>query len=601
MCKNRIDDETLKSEPASFGEEDVKKLENAHKAFKGGNLRVLVGAGLSQDCAFPSWDGLVKRLLREVIELLGNSKLRLGDHESLRAALGRDGIVDFAKTVLQTGPDGDQQLRAALAAALYPERARLSRGDRADLPGFLRPSSTHRRLVSMALDHAVAHSNSTLLFTTNYDPLLEIAMMRGLQDRDVAWDAYVRPSPTTYQGNAGVDEAFIVNHLHGFIDPWGEASYLILGESDYIELSANPDRPANKILDSFLDSRFDKLILGASLRDPNIRRTLYQKKKLGDGRRIYAVYHGDDTSDAVEFGNYLWKQFGVEPLIVNSYSDIPELLRIVQFGPSPDAWLQHSIDWLEKSASVGGIYEDGSVREACERALGDAVGYLKSLFVTVPHEELAIAVYVPVRCEDRYCLAQVCSSIVPSSKWAAAHKERRLRLGSDIVQGVGGVAFYHGTSLDQSLGDRFIDHLFPSEKSSQWFELGKDRGWRSILAVTVTEGPKWLPTMSVTITSTRRDPFWRHLSGAEVADLKMLLRKVGSWVWHDAVAGKVRPYARVLDDGDAGPDREQSSSRRKKKQSKKPGANRKTVGRSGVLKRANRSSQSSTEEANDQN
>src|SRR5205823_14749884 len=107
------------------------------------------------------------------------------------------------------------------------------------------------------------------ILTTNFDPLLEVALAK-LAQRRLDWKKY-RLAAAIHGFRPG-----FVEHLHGWLDPDGTTGgQLVLTESDYFDLARNAAAPANRRLRSLFTAPGATLILGMSMYDVNIRRLLY--------------------------------------------------------------------------------------------------------------------------------------------------------------------------------------------------------------------------------------------------------------------------------------------------------------------------------------
>lgn len=185
-----------------------KAVADLHRFYGRKQLRLLVGNGVSIPSGFPPWDSLNLGLLEVLIRADSRDRnLWAGLIEpelpkltrSLYDVLGRNGAADFVR---MTSP---RRFKRRLAEVLFSDVT-------------LRPESltdTQRQLAAMS-------SNAPLL-TTNFDPLLEMAIadLKG----SLKWERY-RKTP---RADVRAFTSGVVEHVHGFIEPdGGTGGHLIL-------------------------------------------------------------------------------------------------------------------------------------------------------------------------------------------------------------------------------------------------------------------------------------------------------------------------------------------------------------------------------------
>ena len=133
-------------------ENPVASIMEMHRAYHSRSLNVLVGAGTSIAAGFPDWMELCTQILAETAPRLAAGESPAAFATEIINELGREAALDVARESLDESP-----FLRCLASALYRGRKM------ADLP-VLR---VHRQLASLAC--------KAKLFTTNFDPLLELA------------------------------------------------------------------------------------------------------------------------------------------------------------------------------------------------------------------------------------------------------------------------------------------------------------------------------------------------------------------------------------------------------------------------------------------
>ncbi len=323
-------------------------LDVLHDAYENNNLRLLVGAGASIMAGFPDRTalefGLLKsflakdlettqkvssiilpfldRISREVHEKLQRDALTLAWHGANDAGAKQPGWKDFE----------------IFAKVLYDGR----RIDQLPVP---------------SLQRQIACMNKAIIFTTNYDPLIELAMARLSVDDGVhqntperQWKQYMK---TEKNGGIETYSPSSVYHLHGYVSPEGrkEGSF-ILTERHYFELAKEKEKNnvANVMLGDALNKDGILLIVGMSLTDPNLRRVLYEATKSDINRpTIYAVLRENDETVRT-YQTTVLQYVGINPIWVGEYEQIENVLRQVKHATYHrdvvPAWATASAVWI---------------------------------------------------------------------------------------------------------------------------------------------------------------------------------------------------------------------------------------------------------------
>jgi hypothetical protein len=494
-----------------------------HGAFAAGDLHVLVGAGTSIASGFPPWDALNVGLLEN--HLRDDAANKFVPADQLRAlalrlygALGRDAAADF---VLLAAPE---KYLGSLTRVLYYGR------EIEDLP--LR--SIHRQLAALA--------PSATLYTTNYDPLLELALremdLRKTGNKNDFW-LYRKP-----RGNFPDEPKHrrpVVHHIHGWIDPNGTSGgTVILTESQYLELQEQKRAAANVALKSLLESG-TLLVVGMSFTDPNLRRLVYKRSKdrLRDGnQRVFAVMKSPDPALL-----YYWRTRDVHIIPVESHDDLPGLMRDVQFGlPSagaPPPWLAVSTAWIERNllpVAFSDVWQ-----QAAHDWLSALERQIRPWFALPSEEAIHITLFVPLRGGDGHVyLSKMASSrrAMSGADARAQAGERRFGLDRGREQGVAGHAFGSGVTCTALEGDPLVNQNFP-RKEVPWDPENANRDWRSVMAIPMLDLPEWLPVSVTVITSNLAQPFWKRFGDRASTYQDELLKMV----WRTAqrmIAGTAR-------------------------------------------------------------
>lgn len=502
-------------------------IEELHECFEAGSLRILVGAGVSAASGLPGWDALNLSLLRAVIESDLGSRCDGSQAQSyVRTLVGAEAIDELAREVYRRiGRDaaadfamrrlGDAQFKRTLAAKLYPRPAE-------QLP--LR--NTQRQLAAMAL----AASNRDLLFTTNYDPILEraIAQMRGAPEE---WALHRAP----LSARSRTQRRPTVHHLHGWVDDRGVVGgTLVLTETSYLGLFADKRAKPNLDLKKLLEGHAPLLVLGMSLADPNLRRLLDRRRitplRAGENA-IYAVMVGEDGAVDEQLNQYWTGTWDVNPLWLPNFGYIPHLLRQVQWGWTGESlpWFGACVEWFEQELGELRFLDAWQLR--ANRSLLTLIEHVRTYFALAPREVIHASLFLPAWEGDRQQLQLLATSRhVRSGAQARAYAKRRsLRVAPErAVQGVAGISFHFGNSNDACDNHPSINYNFTSSQVREWDRNFNMRDWRSILAVPALGGERSLPYAVMSLTSNLGRPFWRQFENErhDLPVLKTLMRRV---------------------------------------------------------------------------
>jgi hypothetical protein len=495
-------------------------IEQLHKSYRSGTLRVLVGAGTSIPAGFPAWDrlclGLLEAYLRDKYEdQILISPAQLGElAKGLLSTLGRDAAADFVRVA------DPERWHERLADALYEQRAI------DELPVL----STHCQLAALAR-HAA--QPAAFLYTTNYDPLIELALAYLAPGSD--WQRH-RRAGISADSVAGQP---LVHHVHGWIDPDGDAGgTVVLTESHYLELQRETDADPNRLLHRLLKNEGALLIVGMSLADPNLRRLLYHRKRdelLSASQRVYVVLKRRDPV----LDGYLvehWRSWRIDIVLVDDFDDVPGLLREVAWGRevSP-AWLDASRAWMRER--IGDVFWSDAWQALAHNTLKALEEQISVWFALPQEERVQLSLFVPTPTEGDASLCKVASSrTLRTGEVARRHAlARRLGVARGAEQGVAGVAFARGTTGEVLDDDEGINLGFSKEMVQLWDLSEGYRAWRSILSVPVLDSPAWLPTAVINVTSNFSRPFWATFEERErsMPELEKMLRRAVKWLLVD--------------------------------------------------------------------
>lgn len=425
--------------------------------------------------------------------------------DKLDEKLGREAI-DFVKE--STEP---KEFRRLLAQVLYSGRA-------------------IEELPVPPLQRQIAAMNRALIFTTNYDPLIELALMR-IQDgvrldplrKENRWEKYrkgleKRPKPG------------FVHHLHGYLSPEGQSEgAIVLSEGDYFDLFGSPKKGANRAILDLLRSEGALLILGMSLSDPNIRRLLYEGRfsKSPVDSQVYAVMRSNPELASIYERSH-WKNRKVTILGIQDFDQIDELLRMIKFGRpetgSNPPWLERSLRYV--AASIPAVFSNSwqekahqrliKLREQLEILFPLAHGERIDIGFLVPHgdsaEEAALAIVA--RTQER-----------PGNEEEARARARLFSFGLRFSQeqGCSGPSFCSGVPREALNDDKRAHLRVERSTREQWYRKLGYQEWRSILTVPILDSKDWVPVAALSLTSNRHEPFWAA-KPEHLPELKSVLR-----------------------------------------------------------------------------
>lgn len=496
-------------------------------AYRKGLLNVFVGAGISQESNFPSWEAFIKELMRQYLALTFESKTPVAMlastnidsfAEEIFSALGREAAADFVYRA------SSKRFPSLLGDVLYDRRSI------EDLP----LKSVHRQIAAL--------SDKARLYTLNFDPLLELAISRKFPDKE--WLDFRSP----LKNGEILRRKHKVEHLHGWIDPDGKTSSdLVFTESDYLELTKNSGAPANTFLEILLAKANTTLILGMSLADPNFRRVLYflNQQQRSSRERIYAVMRQQKPA----LDHYVqehWENRGLRLLFIETHDEIPGLLRDVQWGEAPPAglprWIKEAIFWRQRILPGDVIFSEPWQRIAYT-SLSELSQQVRNLFEVPQHEKLHFSLFVPFWESPKSArLRMVASSRKDVGRKGAIVRARNrvLSIRKGQEQGIAGVCFSTGINRAVAYGEGRVDINFTAEMSKKWLSQEGYRDWRSIIAMPVIDTEDWIPVAVIALTSNFLTPFWKNF-GAKQNLLEPELHTIMRRTVHFCLKGHLAP------------------------------------------------------------
>jgi hypothetical protein len=473
-----------------------------HKAYTEGRLRMLVGAGASIRAGFPSWDELNRGLLSDFLKYDLEKTQAKGLQillsvlpeitEAVHGKLGQE-AVDLVWDNL----DREDFFRL-VGKVLYGGRAI----EELPLP------SLHRQIAAM---------DKMLLFTANYDPLLELALLRvrdGVRLRPGEPNDNWMPYRVTLDWKDNVAYApGRVYHIHGFVGPEGDyRGQVVLTEGHYFELAHDRRWKPNEAMLDILQQDGILLIIGMSLNDPNLRRLLYERSKSGLGNKeIYAVFKGDEELTSA-YQEMHWKRRGVRLTWVRDYDQIEDMLRQIKYGPylrgqAPE-WVKNSRSWLRGRGFPDRFFTD-KWQSAATTALGSLKQQIDLLFPCQFGEQIGLNFLSLAGANPTL---QLVARTQDDTMTGAQAKDRAALYSFSLAfrseHGSSGASFVRGQP-DEALDDTIWAHRnIDRQTIESWY---KDRGfqdWRSIISIPILDSGDWVPVGVLAITSNLARPFW---------------------------------------------------------------------------------------------
>jgi NAD-dependent SIR2 family protein deacetylase len=329
-----------------------------------------VGAGVSIDAGFPSWDGLVQGL-----------SLRIADER----------VRDLAMQ------DGDNALRKAesIFRLIHPSSTATDAGILQEVLYTGMPKTEPGSLARIIAKIALKLGERCSILTTNFDDVLETAIEAESksQGNDATPQAYSlrnetqdqgKPVPTTVDDLPAVQEwrtardsvgAFAVMHLHGMTRRREEPLRpLILTESQFLRYGGL----VRQVINEELKDRV-VVFVGVSLGDPNVIGPLWDRAQSADERTpCFALQVTGTTKGATSVREsrsytlakyeYVESVLDVRPIFLKSYSQLYQALT--------ETWLclKHGDRYFDKSQPKPMSYGERYRRliTAChERVAGD--------------------------------------------------------------------------------------------------------------------------------------------------------------------------------------------------------------------------------------
>lgn len=243
----------------------------------------------------PSWPWLVRRMCREI--LLHTAE---GEHYELQKFFVEEGPLDCA-----------QLFRETVGASNYRDFL-VRQFDTSALS--IDPTPSHAALVRLDLP---------LLFTTNYDELIEAAY------RQATLSLRVSISESQFRARRAERPPRHLVKLHGSID---QPETVVLTRMDYAAARSERKEMLDFLRAELIDAAF--LFVGFSLSDPNFN-LLHDDIRLVYGMNVPPSYTVQGQHDPVK-ERYL-RSLGVNTIWLDDWNDLPEFLNRINPQGTPSA------------------------------------------------------------------------------------------------------------------------------------------------------------------------------------------------------------------------------------------------------------------------
>ncbi len=395
-------------------------------------LGIFVGAGVSIEAGLPSWNALIKRLLKKIAP----------ETESFRvaAAAGSDKLdqlaAEFAeRTLASLGPLAAAAVIKAHFEASYVSKVKEALYEGIDVPA---PGPTALAIARFVL--GTDASNRPPILTTNFDPLLEMALRRALEREERDPDRVRTVLPDEIGSEPLDPDRFNVVHLHGLVvHPEGQVAHAGLLDRDSQEIVFAEDEflvPGAKghAVRDLAEKALDKgpfLFLGAGLTDMNVLGYLYRAESRDRSARHATVAVSQqvatdvdpDAGEAVvealqQTAAARLRKAQVDVAFVDTYSEASQFMRELSlhraakgtgedggYDESRHAWRMRSHRFEQRALTVGLLpaknrdKEFAKLQKRLRPVLDRAVRKLKQRFEEIPafqteDEQLALHLWV---------------------------------------------------------------------------------------------------------------------------------------------------------------------------------------------------------------
>ena len=238
-----------------------------------------------------------------------------------------------------------------------------------------------------------------------------------------------------------------------------------------MRIAASHSAPQNLALAEIFADGTHTLVIGMSLTDPNIKRVLYEARRLRAGNNlppVTVIMRAKNRKHEGLLRAFWSKQGGVNPLFVADYEEVPELLRTIQWGiplrGEAEYWLSTSTDWVEKCSSITGATLFNPESQKRKKALLRNVKAQLTIRFAIPNpEKIELTVFVPIKINGPTKLCLIADSRKGGERNQEPLEEARIRslaITRDGSEGLAGLSFVSGTDREVLDEEAYLDQNF---------------------------------------------------------------------------------------------------------------------------------------------
>lgn len=330
-------------------------------------VTIVVGAGASMESGLPSWATLLERLL-----------LPLAKSEGLTKQPDQEAFVDWLLEC--EGLVGAAVIaEAALGNSFLTElREALYQGISTPAPGPTARAIAQLRRQCLNVDAE--------LVTTNYDDLLEVALLSGSKSDEPTLEVVSLVDDRKPRATATP-----VRHLHGLVTPTKHEGTIVLSEAHYHRM-----QDGHHWQEQFMADRLNNsscLFIGTSLNDPNLLRYLYRQGMPTRphiacfARQQDASYYDRATKAAAlareRIASLRWEEAGTQALRMDHFWEIAQLVWEISLARQQGAAYQpyplRAQEW--QSAASRSVLTRGrlfaEIQDSMQGFLNDIAAWVK--------------------------------------------------------------------------------------------------------------------------------------------------------------------------------------------------------------------------------
>lgn len=291
------------SDLSAWSESTRNAIKRLRDHWRGKELVLVAGAGVSVGAGIPNWSQLVARLVQEYVERTYSSSLNAAAVEALQRTLANEFLsvaptlaAEFIEARLNVA-----EFRAIIQQVLYEQVS-------------ANPSDLVRSIVLL-------HRGLRSILAFNIDDSIE----RALANSGVAYRTVLDPNQIK------LGDALPVYHPSGFIPRTGSGSDQIVLATPY---HTPMDCPQDSIIQKALRGS-TCLFVGISLSDPQLRRMMADAQRASDARRHFYLTVAPSVgtnaySPAIqEIYQAAYESIGILPIWLESYSEASSILRAI--------------------------------------------------------------------------------------------------------------------------------------------------------------------------------------------------------------------------------------------------------------------------------